>query len=154
MTITGPNELSGPNDHVLLQYMCIFSQFSAYLRNMLPVPRKTDWKYTYIGGMQILNYENSELWKLTENTHTVSDPSIHIPLAGQKFRVRCLPFSADSTILVHCRVHSTSTIWHREDIERSHSIKRAVACFPDKSLEYILPLSSRKRTWYVHSTLI
>ena len=47
--------------------------------------------------------------------------------------------------LVPCRVHSTSTIWHREDIERSHSIKRAVACFPDKSLEYILPLSSRKK---------
>ena len=32
---------------------------------------------------------------------------------------------------VPCRVHSTSAIWHREDIERSHSIKRAVACFPD-----------------------
>ena len=47
--------------------------------------------------------------------------------------------------IVPCRVHSTSTIWHREDIERSHSIKRAVACFPDKSLEYILPLSSRKK---------
>ena len=31
---------------LLLSYdkstMCIFSQFSAYLRNMLPVPRKTD----------------------------------------------------------------------------------------------------------------
>ena len=56
--------------------------------------------------------------------------------------------------IVPCRVHSTSTIWHREDIERSHSIKRAVACFPNKFLEYILPLSSRKRTWYVHSALI
>ena len=30
MTITGPNELSGPNDHVLLECMCIFSQFSEF----------------------------------------------------------------------------------------------------------------------------
>ena len=33
--------------------------------------------------------------------------------------------------VVPCRVHSTSTIWHREDIERTHSIKRVVACYSD-----------------------
>ena len=53
----------------------------------------------FICGIQILNSENSEFWKLTESTHTVSDPSSYVRnLVGQKFRVRCVPFSADSTI--------------------------------------------------------
>ena len=50
---------------------------------------KIDWKYIY----------------------TVSDPSIHIPLAGQKFRVRCLPFSANQSILgAYITVHYTVTV--------------------------------------------
>ena len=48
-------------------YMCIFSQFSetCYLIFWCMF-LKIDWKYTYKGGMLILN---SEFWKLTENTY-------------------------------------------------------------------------------------
>ena len=50
--------------------MCIFSQFSdARLSHILRI----DWKYTYILRLHILNAENSEFWKLTENTQACSD---------------------------------------------------------------------------------
>ena len=75
--------------------------------------------------MQILNYENSELWKLTENTHTVSDPSIHIPLAGQKFRVRCLPFSANQSICMMAGVGSLiSYDYGRRELSARWSLAR------------------------------
>ena len=47
-------------------YMCIFSRFSetCYLIFWCMF-LKIDWKYTYKGGMLILN---SEFWTLTENT--------------------------------------------------------------------------------------
>ena len=50
--------------------MCIFSQFSetCYLIFWCMF-LKIDWKYTYKGGMLILN---SEFWKLTENTNILA----------------------------------------------------------------------------------
>ena len=51
-------------------YMCIFSQFSetCYLIFWCMF-LKIDWKYTYKGGMLILN---SEFWTLTENTYILA----------------------------------------------------------------------------------
>ena len=69
MTITGPNELSGPNDHVLLECMCIFSQFSEF--RISAFRKCPSFQYVYFQS-DLIFWKRAciELfWELTENTH-------------------------------------------------------------------------------------